>query len=64
MSCSDEAVENGFVRLADYPIAELIFGADRHHFSNTLQQLITSYCQKGGNLILSGVHDKLLDGLV
>ena len=56
VSCSDEAVENGFVRLADYPIADLIFGADRRPFSNTLQQLITSYCQKGGNLILSGSY--------
>ena len=56
VSCSDEAVENGFVRLADYPITDLIFGADRRPFSNTLQQLITSYCQKGGNLILSGSY--------
>lgn len=56
VSCSDEAVENGFVRLADYPITDLIFGADRRPFSHTLQQLLTTYCQGGGNLMLSGSY--------
>ena len=56
VSCSDEAVENGFVRLADYPITDLIFGADRCPFSHTLQQLLTTYCQGGGNLMLSGSY--------
>lgn len=29
VSCSDEAVENGFVRLTDYPVTDLIMGAEK-----------------------------------
>ena len=56
VSCSDEAVKHGFVRLTDYPITDWISGADRRPFSHTLQQMLTAYCQGGGNLMLSGSY--------
>lgn len=56
VSCSDEAVENGFMQLTEYPIVDWIFGADRRPFSKTLQQSFTAYCQRGGNLMLSGSY--------
>ncbi|MDE5676414.1 xanthan lyase [Phocaeicola sp.] len=56
VSCSDEAVENGFVRLTDYPIIDWVSGAEKQPFSNTMQQLITTYCQQGGKLMLSGSY--------
>lgn len=56
VSCSDEAVENGFMRIVDYPIVDLIMGAERRPFSPTLQQLITTYCQQGGRILVSGSY--------
>lgn len=56
VSCSDEAIENGFVRLTDYPVTDWIAGADKQPFSATMQQLIAAYCQSGGNLMLSGSY--------
>lgn len=56
VSCSNGAIENGFVRLTDYPIVDLILGVQRQPFSNNMQQLLTTYCQLGGNLMLSGSY--------
>lgn len=56
VSCSDEAVLDGFVQLSDYPMADLIFGTEQHPLSTTLQQQLTTYCQEGGRLMLSGSH--------
>lgn len=56
VSCSDEAVENGFVRLSDYPVTDLITGAEKQPFSNIMQQLITDYCRRGGNILVSGSY--------
>lgn len=56
VSCSGEAVENGFIRLTDYPIVDLILGVQKEPLSPTMQQLLTAYCQRGGNLMLSGSH--------
>lgn len=56
VSCSDEAVTDGFVRLSDYPMADLICGTEQHPLSTMLQQQLTAYCQKGGRLMLSGSH--------
>ena len=56
VSCSHEAIEDGFVKLTDYPVTDLILGVQRQPFSNTLQQLLTAYCRQGGNLMLSGSY--------
>lgn len=56
VSCSNGAIENGFVRLTDYPIVDLILGVQRQPFSNNMQRLLTTYCQLGGNLMLSGSY--------
>lgn len=56
VSCSDEAIENGFARMTDYPVVDLILGADPHPFSNALQQQISAYCQRGGKIMVSGSH--------
>lgn len=56
VSCSNGAIENGFVRLTDYPIVDLILGVQRQPFSNNMQRLLTIYCQLGGNLMLSGSY--------
>ena len=56
VSCSNEAVENGFVRLTDYPVTDLIMGAEKQAFSPIMQQLITDYCRRGGNILVSGSY--------
>lgn len=65
VSCSDEAVENGFVTLEDYPIVDYILGLEKEDasakayyktYSSDMQRIITSYCQSGGNLFVSGAY--------
>lgn len=65
VSCSDEAVENGLVMLEDYPIVDYILGlekedaatkADYKTYSSVMQRILTSYCQSGGNLFVSGAY--------
>ncbi len=65
VSCSDEAVENGIVNLEYYPIVDYILGLEKEDaaahayyktFSSPMQRIITSYCQSGGNLLVSGAY--------
>lgn len=65
VSCSDEAVENGTVTLEDYPVVDYILGMEKEDpvhkvyyktFSSAMQRTITSYCQSGGNLFVSGAY--------
>ena len=65
VSCSDEAVENGTVTLEDYPVVDYILGLEKEDpahkvyyktFSSAMQRIITSYCQSGGNLFVSGAY--------
>lgn len=65
VSCSDEAVENGTVTLEDYPVVDYILGMEKEDpahkvyyktFSSAIQRFITSYCQSGGNLFVSGAY--------
>lgn len=67
VSCSDEAVENDLVTLEDYPIVDYILGLEKENpapankayyktFSSAMQRAITSYCQSGGNLFVSGAY--------
>ena len=65
VSCSDEAVENGTVTLEDCPVVDYILGMEKEDpvhkvyyktFSSAMQRIITSYCQSGGNLFVSGAY--------
>lgn len=65
VSCSDEAVENGLVTLEDYPIVDYILGLEKEDitakrfyktYSSVMQRMITSYCQSGGRLLVSGAY--------
>ena len=65
VSCSDEAVENGIVTLEDYPIVDYILGLEKEDastkayyktFSSAMQRIISSYCQSGGNILVSGAY--------
>ena len=69
VSCSNEAVENGRIQMEHYPIVDLILGLEKEDiqsnparktyyktFSSPMQRLITSYCQSGGNLLVSGSY--------
>lgn len=66
VSCSDEAVENGHVRLSDYPMVDYILGMEKtggcsamngevyQTFSPVMQQLLSTYLRRGGRLLASG----------
>ena len=56
VSCSNEAVEHGIVRLEDYPIVDFIFGAEKKGLSEKMQQRISDYAGQGGNLLVSGSY--------
>lgn len=65
VSCSDEAIENGVVSLENYPIVDYILGLEKEDahaktyyktFSSPMQRILTSYCQSGGNLFVSGAY--------
>ncbi|MEG2149779.1 MAG: xanthan lyase [Bacteroidaceae bacterium] len=69
VSCSNEAVESGQVKLADYPIVDFILGLEKSDpevetinnrdyktFTPEMQQLISVYCRQGGNLFVSGSY--------
>ena len=68
VSCSSEAVINGSVNLSDYRVVDLILGVEKQGekgsylgydrpyktFPLQLQQKISDFCRKGGNLFVSG----------
>jgi len=69
VSCSNEAVTNDDVDLSRYKIVDLILGKQKQTkigngrkvpefktFPLALQHSIQSFCQKGGNLLLSGAY--------
>ena len=68
VSCSDEAVEAGRVRLADYPVVDLILGVEKtggcsamsgevyQALSATMQKTLADYLNDGGRLFASGSH--------
>ena len=68
VSCSDEAVENGRVRLTDYPLVDLILGVEKtgghsamsgeeyKTLSPAMQKALGDYLNGGGNLFASGSH--------
>ena len=69
VSASKQAVLDSLVRLADYPIVDLILGNQRETFIGNrraapeyqtfplaLQEQITAFCQGGGHLLVSGTY--------
>lgn len=61
VSCSDETVESGSVRLTDYAMVDFICGADDEAFSPEIRKALTDYCAWGGCLFISG--SRLAKGL-
>lgn len=69
VSSSDEAVSSGQVNLNDYKLMDLILGKQRQvkigrgvheaqfkTFPAELQQAISTYCNQGGNVLVSGAY--------
>ena len=56
VSCSDEAIEQGYIRMEDYPITNLIFGAEKSVASTKMQKRIADYTRQGGHLLVSGSY--------
>ena len=56
VSCSDEAVENGGMQMEDYPIVDVIMGAEKSPLSPAMQQRLTDYTRRGGHLMMSGSY--------
>ncbi|MCI1647025.1 MAG: xanthan lyase [Bacteroides sp.] len=70
VSCSKGSVENGSISLENYDAVDYILGLEKedylqsdparnvHYktFSSSLQRAFTSYCQFGGNLLVSGAY--------
>ncbi len=69
VSCSNEAVESGRVKLNDYHLVDYILGLQKDDsatsqltnekyktFTPAMQQLITQYCKRGGNILVSGSY--------
>ena len=56
VSCSDEAIEQSFIRMEDYPVVDLILGAEKNTLNEKLQQRIQDYTRQGGHLLVSGSY--------
>lgn len=62
VSCSDEAIENGEVKMNNYPVVDYILGLEKTEensyktFTPALQRLIAEYCRTGGNILVSGSY--------
>ena len=56
VSCSDEAIEQSFIRIEDYPVVDLIFGAEKSVVSQAMQNRISDYAKQGGKLLVSGSY--------
>lgn len=56
VSCSDEAIEQGFIRMEDYPVVDLIFGAEKSLVTTQMQERMTDYARQGGKLLVSGSY--------
>ena len=56
VSCSDEAIEQSFIRMEDYPVVDIIFGTEKNAASNKMQERISDYTRQGGKLLVSGSY--------
>lgn len=58
VSCSDETIESGSVRLEDFKMVDFICGADDACFSPEIRNAVRAYCNAGGKVFVSGSHLK------
>ena len=56
VSCSDEAIEQSLIRMEDYPVVDIIFGAEKSAISTSLQGRMIDYTKQGGKLMVSGSY--------
>ena len=56
VSCSDEAIEQSYIRMEDYPVVDLILGAEKNTLNEKLQQRIQDYTRQGGHMLVSGSY--------
>ena len=56
VSCSDEALENGVIKLSNYKVIDFICGEDDAPFSSSTRNQLEAYCNQGGRLFISGSH--------
>lgn len=56
VSTSVAAFENGGENLDKYFAIDYIYGAEKAPLSNVVQSLLSLYCQRGGNLFISGLN--------
>ena len=69
VSTSEECIESEYINMQDYQIVDMIFGEEKatrfsakndsvifEAFTDSLKSKITQYCQKGGNLFISGAY--------
>ena len=56
VSCSDETIEQSFIRMEDYPVVDIIFGTEKNAASNKMQERISEYTRQGGKLLVSGSY--------
>ena len=56
VSCSDEALESGRIKLNDYDLVDFICGEDDALFSEEIRTQIEQYCNRGGNVLISGSY--------
>ena len=65
VSCSSEAVISGKINMSKYPTVDLINGLERYDgytpefyksFTETMQSHLSTFTQKGGNLLVSGSY--------
>lgn len=64
-SCSHDAIDNGFVSLADYNCVDIIFGLQKNDghslkyyktFTTSMRNKLTDYMGKNGRLLVSGAY--------
>lgn len=65
VSCSSETVISGKINMSKYPTVDLINGLERYDgytpefyksFTDTMQSRLSTFTQKGGNLLVSGSY--------
>ena len=56
VSCSDEAFESNRGNLSEYFMIDIICGEDDKKFNEAIRSKIESYCQQGGNVLISGSY--------
>ncbi len=65
VSCSEEAIQNGKIKLEDYPVTDLILGLERYDgytpefyksLPYSIRTLLHGYLSQGGSLLVSGSY--------